>query len=259
MTEIDSLIAQAIRLFQQSKHAVALTGAGISTPSGIPDFRSRNSGLWEKYDPMAVASIQGFKQNPQHFYDWLHPLLARTLAAEPNAAHRALAQLETYGPLKSVITQNIDTLHTQAGSKTIYEVHGHMREVTCLRCYEIYAAETIFHDFMTTGEVPVCPACGGVLKPNVILFGELLPVLVLNRARQQARVCDLMLVAGSSLEVAPAGDLPLVARQSGASLIIVNLSRTHLDDLADVVIHADVVDILPQLAAPFLPASFVLT
>ncbi len=253
MTEIDSLIVQATKLLKQSNHTVALTGAGISTPSGIPDFRSRDSGLWTKYDPMQVASIQGFKQNPQDFYDWLHPLLKRTLTAKPNAAHQALAQLESFGPLKSVITQNIDTLHTQAGSKVIYEVHGHMREVTCLRCYEIYDAAVVFDDFMATGTVPICPACGGVLKPNVILFGELLPVMVLNKARQQSRECDLMLVVGSSLVVAPAGDLPLLARQSGARLIIVTLSETHLDDLADVVIHADVVDVLPQLARPFLP------
>lgn len=253
MTTIDSLIDQALEILRQSRHMVALTGAGISTPSGIPDFRSRSSGLWEKYDPMEVASFTGFKQNPQDFYHWIRPLLDTITAAEPNAAHQALAQLEAYGPLKAVITQNIDTLHSKAGSQTVYEVHGHLREVTCLRCYQIFKTDVVLDDYLATSAVPRCPSCGGVLKPNVILFGELLPVTVLNQSRKHARTCDVMLAAGSSLEVAPAGDLPLLAKQSGARLIIVTMSETHLDYLADVVIHADVVDVLPQLAAPFLP------
>lgn len=253
MTNLDGLIAQAIEILAQSKHAVALTGAGISTPSGIPDFRSRSSGLWGKYDPFEVASFIGFKQNPQAFYRWIRPLLTTILEAQPNPAHIALAQLETYGPLKAVITQNIDMLHHKAGSQTIYELHGHMREATCLNCYTIYSAPDIVNDVILNGDVPHCPACGGVLKPNVILFGELLPVSVLNKSRLHARMCDVMLVVGSSLEVAPAGDLPLLVKQSGARLIIVTLSETHLDYLADVVIHANVADILPRLAAPFLP------
>lgn len=253
MTTIDSLIDQALEILRQSRHTVALTGAGISTPSGIPDFRSRSSGLWEKYDPMEVASFTGFKQNPQDFYHWIRPLLDTIAAAEPNAAHQALAQLEAYGPLKAVITQNIDTLHSKAGSQTVYEVHGHLREVTCLRCYQIFKTDVVLSDYLATSAIPRCPSCGGVLKPNVILFGELLPVTVLNQSRKHARTCDVMLAAGSLLEVAPAGDLPLLAKQSGARLIIVTISETHLDYLADVVIHADVVDVLPQLAAPFLP------
>lgn len=253
MTTIDSLIDQAITILRQSKYAVTLTGAGISTPSGIPDFRSRSSGLWEKHDPMEVASFTGFKRNPQAFYHWLRPLLDTIMAAEPNAAHQALAQLEAYGPLKAVITQNFDMLHSKAGSQTIHEVHGHLREATCLRCYEVFNTDVVLSDYLATGEVPRCPTCSGVLKPNVILFGELLPVSVLNQSRKHARLCDVMLAAGSSLEVAPAGDLPLLAKQSGAQLIIVTLSETHLDYLADVVIQADVAEILPQLAAPFLP------
>ena len=204
---------------------------------------------------MEVASIQGFKRNPNHFYEWLHPFLERILAAKPNAAHQALAQLEAHGPLKSVITQNIDTLHSQAGSKTVHEIHGHMREATCLRCYRIYNTAVILGDFMATAATPHCPDCGGVLKPNVILYGELLPVTVLNQSRLQSRSCDLLLTIGSSLEVAPASDLPLLAKQTGAHLIIVTMSETFLDGLADVVIRADVVDVLPKLAAPFLPRS----
>lgn len=252
MATTDSLIAQAIEILRQSSHTVALTGAGISTPSGIPEFRSRESGLWAQHDPMEVASVTSFKQNPSNFYQWLRPLLDTILIAQPNAAHHALAQLEKRGPLKSIITQNIDMLHGKAGSQTVHEVHGHLREATCLRCYTIYPADDFLHDYLATNAVPRCTACGGVLKPNVILFGELLPIKVLNRARLQTRMCDALLVIGSSLEVAPAGDLPLLAKQSGARLIIVTLSETHMDALADVVIHADVVDVLPQLAAPFM-------
>jgi NAD-dependent deacetylase len=250
---LDHLIAAAQELLQTSKHAVALTGAGISTPSGIPDFRSPSSGLWRNIDPFQVASIYAFRQRPQDFYDWIHPLAQTTLAARPNAAHLALAELEAYGPLETVITQNIDMLHSRAGSAHVVEIHGHMRELTCLRCFAIVPAAQIWESFLETGEVPHCQ-CGGVLKPNVILFGEQLPVSALTAAKRHARACDLMLIAGSSLEVAPAGDLPVLAKAAGARLIVVNLEATHVDEIADVVIHADVVDILPQFAHPFLPA-----
>jgi len=248
---MERLIAKAQELLLQANRVVALTGAGVSTPSGIPDFRSPNSGLWEQANPFEVASIYAFRQRPQDFYDWIYPLTELTLAAQPNAAHIALAHLERYGPLEALITQNIDMLHTRAGSQTVLEVHGHMRELTCLRCYEIVPSGEILAEFLETGDTPHC-ACGGVLKPNVILFGEQLPVRTLNRAKKAVRESDLMLVAGSSLEVAPAGDLPLLARQNGSHLIIVNYEQTHADPLADVVIHANVEDILPQLAAPFL-------
>jgi NAD-dependent deacetylase len=247
---VSDLVERAQELLLSARHAVALTGAGISTPSGIPDFRSPASGLWQHADPMQVASLFAFQQRPQDFYDWIHPLAEVTLAARPNAAHYALAQMESHGPLRAVITQNIDMLHSKAGSERIIEIHGHLREMTCLRCYEIVPATAIFQQFLVTGEVPRCH-CGGVLKPNVILFGEQLPVRAMQASKRETIQSDLMLVAGSSLEVAPAGDLPLLARQTGARLIIVNLEPTHVDEMADVVIRADVVEILPRLAAPF--------
>jgi len=251
VNETEDLIREAQKLLARAENLVALTGAGISTPSGIPDFRSARSGLWQMVDPMEVASIYGFRQRPENFYNWMRPNAKQIVEAEPNAAHFALAQLEAHGPLKCVITQNIDMLHTKAGTRNLLEVHGHLRQATCLQCYTIYDAEPILAEYIATGGVPHCERCGGVLKPNVILYGELLPVNVLNKAKWHARSCDLMLVAGSSLEVAPAGDLPLLAKRSGARLILVNLSSTHMDETADVVIHADVVDILPQLAAAF--------
>lgn len=256
MTRLAALIEQAGKLLQQSRHTIALTGAGISTPSGIPDFRSPHSGLWEHADPVEVASIYAFRHRPQAFYNWIHPLTQLVLQAQPNAAHLALAWLEAYGPVKGIITQNIDMLHTKAGSRTVYEVHGHLREATCLGCKSVYPTDTILPEFVASGEMPRCVGCGQVLKPNVILFGELLPTDVLRRAQLQARACDVMMVVGSSLEVAPAGDLPLLAKESGASLIIVNLSETHLDSIADVVIRADVVDVLPKLADFFMSRGF---
>lgn len=250
MTRLDSLIEQARSLIRDSSYVVALTGAGISTPSGIPDFRSIDSGLWDQVDPLAVASIHAFKQRPHSFYEWIYPLAQQILQAQPNAAHVALAEMEMQGSLKSIITQNIDLLHAKAGSRTVYEVHGHVREATCLVCRETYNGEAILFEFLGTGNLPRCSSCGSVLKPNVILFGEVLPMSILNQAQQQAERCDLMLVAGSSLEVLPAGDLPVIAKRAGAQLVFVNMSETHLDYLADIVIHANVVDVLPRLAAP---------
>src|SRR5215207_1263958 len=140
-------IAGAAELLKQAKYTIAFTGAGISTPSGIPDFRSQSSGLWEKDDPMTVASMYGFRQNPQAFYNWIYPLARLTVNAQPNLAHVALAQLEAHGLLKAIITQNIDLLHTRAGNKTVYELHGHLREATCVHCFTVYPAEPIIHQF----------------------------------------------------------------------------------------------------------------
>jgi NAD-dependent deacetylase len=245
------MIDRARELLLASQHTVALTGAGISTPSGIPDFRSPQSGLWSGVDPFEVASLYAFRHRPQEFYHWIHPLAEVTMAARPNPAHEALVHLEHYGPLRSVITQNIDMLHSRAGSRVVHEVHGHLRELTCLSCYGIYPSTGILEQFITSREVPRCPDCGGVLKPNVILFGEQLPVRVLSRAKRETLACDVMLVVGTSLEVAPAGDLPAMAKSSGARVIVVNFEETCADSFADVVFHADVVEILPQLAAPF--------
>jgi NAD-dependent deacetylase len=246
-----SSINQAINILKEAKQVVALTGAGISTGSGIPDFRSPESGLWDDVDPMEVATIAAFKQNPQAFFDWIRPLAQKIMVAQPNAAHLALAHMEKYGPLQGIITQNIDVLHTKAGSQTIYEVHGHLRDLTCMHCLELFQSEAVLQDYLANGSIPLCPKCGGILKPNVILFGEILPMLTLNRAKKLTQGCDVMIVAGSSLEVAPAGDLPMLAKFAGARVIIVNYAETHLDYLADVVIHADVAVVLPELAAIF--------
>lgn len=240
-------IRQAAELLQSAQMVVAFTGAGVSTPSGIPDFRSDNYGLWEHYDPMEVASIYGFRQNPQAFYNWVSPLVEAIFDAKPNAAHLALAQLEQLGKLESIITQNIDMLHTRAGNTNVYELHGHMREATCIHCFTKYDAEPIIHDVIANGRVPRCPKCRGILKPDVILFGEQLPYKQVQLAREAAQHCDLMLVMGSSLEVYPASELPVIARRNNAKLVIINLQPTPLDSIADIVIRDDVANVLPSI------------
>jgi NAD-dependent deacetylase len=252
MMELASKIEKAIELLARSRRAVALTGAGISTPSGIPDFRSAGSGLWSDVDPMEVASIYSFRRQPQAFYDWLHPFAKLTIAAEVNPAHVALAQLEECGRLLGVITQNVDMLHSKAGSKSVFELHGHMREMTCLSCYATVASDPFIEAFINHGDMPYCECCGGVLKPNLILYGEQLPMDVMIQAERLITTCDVMIVVGTSLLISPACDLPFTASKAGSRLIVVNYEPTPVDYLADVVIRANVVDVLPRLVAPFI-------
>lgn len=246
------LIQHAAELIAQSHRAVALTGAGISTPSGIPDFRSPATGLWTQVDPLEVATIYAFRNRPADFFNWIRPLARHMLSAQPNAAHAALAELELSGKLTRLITQNIDRLHQRAGSRAVIELHGNIESATCIRCYQVYPSETFINAFVEEELIPTCPACGGILKPDVILFGEALPVPALMAAKQAADTCDLMLVAGSSLEVAPASDLPMLAYRRQAKLIVINREPTYIDHLGDVVIHADVAEVLPQIAAACL-------
>ena len=241
-------IARVAALLRQADHAVALTGAGLSTPSGIPDFRSPGLGLWERMDPLEVASIYAFRRNPRVFYDWMRPLVRILLTAEPNDGHRALADLEAGGWLKAVITQNIDNLHQRAGSHEVLELHGHLREAACISCYQVEPTEELLERFLAFGEVPRCPGCGGVMKPSVVLYGEQLPIEVVNASVEHVREADLMLVAGSSLETIPASELPLQVYDRGGRIVVLNLTATHVDDVAEVVIRADVAEALPRIA-----------
>jgi NAD-dependent deacetylase len=243
---------RAADLLRGARLAVALTGAGLSTPSGIPDFRSAGTGLWERVDPMAVASLSSFRYDPEAFFGFLRPLASQILQAVPNAAHRALARLELAGRLAGVITQNIDQLHQRAGSRRVVEVHGNVRRATCIVCYQEFEAGPYLDQFLQAAVVPRCPECGGVLKPNVILFGEQLPRTPFEQARAWCAACDVILVAGSSLEVTPASRLPQLAVEAGARLIIVNREPTYLDPRADAVLHGDVVEVLPELALEVL-------
>lgn len=240
-------IAVVAGWIRQAENIVAFTGAGISTPSGIPDFRGENSGLWENVDPHRVASIYGFRKEPQAFYDWVRPLVNTIRNAQPNVAHDALVWLENTGKLRAVITQNIDMLHTRAGNTIVFELHGHMRLATCISCFREYPGGAILEKFLEDGTIPRCPECDGVLKPNVILFGEQLPYNQMMGAKKAVRVADLCIVVGSSLEVAPASDIPLIAKRNGAKLVIINKEATLLDRFADLVIPGDAATILPDI------------
>lgn len=248
------LISQASDLIRQAKHMIALTGAGISTPSGIPDFRSQGSGLWTKYLPMEVASLTTFRTNPELFFSWLHPFASHLLLAVPNAAHLALADLEQAGILKTIITQNIDALHTRSGARQVLEVHGTLNTLTCVSCYRQYPSVGIIDDYIDNMTIPRCQLCNGILKPDVILYEEQLPMRTWLKAEEATHNCDLILVAGTSLEVMPSARLPVDALSHGARLVIVNHTATYVDVRADVILRGDVAQILPQLAREVLLA-----
>jgi len=237
----------AVQLLRQAGSVAVLTGAGISTPSGIPDFRSAYSGLWNQIDPMLAASIWAFYDQPERFYAWMLPLAQRILTALPNPAHLALVELERLGKVEVVITQNIDALHQRAGSRRVLELHGHLRSFTCLRCGFRAAAEPFLQPFVRHNHLPRCPECAAVLKPDAVLFGEPLPEDAVLAAQEAALRCDVMLVVGSSLEVMPAADLPALAARRGAQLIFANRGLTPYDHLADVILEEDVAWTLPRL------------
>jgi len=239
-------------LFRQAKHAVSLTGAGLSTPSGIPDFRSTGTGLWSRDEPMEVASLSTFRTAPERFFEWFRPLASQIYYAQPNPAHFSLAELEKAGHIRSIITQNIDMLHQKAGSKTVIEMHGTMQTLTCTQCYYQVEAALYLDKFVENGKLPCCPKCSSILKPDVILFGEQLPQAAWFQAQREARQCDLMLVVGSSLEVLPVAGLPMQALDRGAHLIIINNAPTYLNIRADVAILEDAAVILPAIAEKVL-------
>jgi len=240
-------IARAASLLRKARHAVAFTGAGISTPSGIPDFRSANSGLWTRNDPMKVASLTSFRKTPQVFFDWLRPLARQIALAQPNPAHLALAQLEKAGILKAVITQNIDGLHQRAGSQNVFEVHGTMSTLSCPQCHDVSASTAYLDAFIQEGAIPRCKNCGSYLRPDIVLFEETLPIQTWRSAQAYSEEADVFMVVGSSLEVVPAAGLPYYAAERNAAIIIVNYTPTYLDNRAEVVLSMDVAEALPQI------------
>ena len=227
-----SAVEALATLIRERQPCVALTGAGISTESGIPDFRS-SSGLWARVDPAEVATIEAFRRDPDRVWQWYGPRIRGLLAAEPNAGHHALAALEQSGLLSAVVTQNIDLLHSRAGSTEVVEVHGSIRRAVCLRCEAPEPLEALLEqlDERTT---PVCRACGAVPKPDVVLFGELLPAGAMARADRLAAEAALLLVVGTTLEVWPVGALPERTKEAGGAVAIVNRGPTAFDRRADV-------------------------
>jgi NAD-dependent deacetylase len=230
---------------------VVLTGAGISTESGIPDFRSAG-GIWAQYDPMEYATIDAFRRNPEKVWDFYSKRLGVLTEAEPNAGHVALAELERAGLVEAVITQNVDRLHERAGSQEVIEVHGSLRTSSCLAC----GHSEPFDRVVELLPVPSCDSCGAVLKPDVVMFGELLPEQAIERARELAAGASLFLVVGSSLEVYPVSGLPEEALVSGALLAIVNKGPSAYDWLADLKIEACAAETLSQVATLLLDGSY---
>jgi NAD-dependent deacetylase len=247
-----SVTPQATRLAELVRAAdsvVALTGAGISVPSGIPDFRSPRTGLWKNVDPMEVAHIDVFKADPQRFWHFYGQRFQTLEDKRPNRAHQALAELERAGLLDAVITQNIDRLHAEAGSREVIEVHGTIAHSSCLRCCARYAlAEVRDRQTDDADHVPRCD-CGTPLKPDVVLFGEYLPMDALERAQALATGADLLLCIGSSLEVYPVAQLPEMTLGAGGAVAILTQGPTPFDHRATVRMDGDVVDDLEALLA----------
>jgi NAD-dependent deacetylase len=234
-------------LVRSAGSCVVLTGAGVSTESGIPDFRSP-SGIWAQYDPMEYATIWAFRRDPVKVWDFYAKRLEVLKAAEPNAAHLALAELERSGWVEAVVTQNIDRLHEKAGSRDVVEVHGSIRTSSCLRCGERVGFDDVVR-LLESAPAPPCPRCGEILKPDVVMFGELMPEAEIERAFELARSTPLLLVVGSSLEVQPVAALPQETLDAGGSVAIVNRGGTPYDGQAAVVVDAAAGETLRSVAA----------
>jgi len=245
---IGAALEDAAELLRNAKHVVVLTGAGISTPSGIPDFRSEGTGLWSSDEAMEVASLAAFRTHPEKFFNWFRPLAEQIFHALPNPAHEALVELENADRKISIVTQNIDGLHQKAGSGHVIEMHGTLDTLSCTNCFKKFEAVDFLAPFIKHGKIPLCSNCNGILKPDVILFGEQLPQAAWFESQSAARQCDLMVVAGTSLEVLPVAGLPVNAVDRGAHLIVINNTPTYINVRADVVILDNVAATLPQIA-----------
>ena len=239
--------AALARLIRERQPCVVLTGAGVSTESGIPDFRSP-SGIWAEFDPMEYATITAFRADPVKVWSFYRPRYSMLLDAEPNAAHRAIAELEARGLVQAVITQNIDLLHERAGSRDVIEVHGSIRTCTCPACRRRYELAEVV-ELIGDADAPGCRDCGRVVKPDVVFFGELLPAAEIERAFELARRARLMLVVGSTLEVHPVAGLPLETLAAGGELAIVNKGPTALDDRASLKVEGSAGEILSAVVA----------
>jgi NAD-dependent deacetylase len=239
-------VERLAELLGRSRRAVALTGAGVSVPSGIPDFRTPETGLWAKVDPMEVAHIGVFERDPERFWSYYRPRFQALGDKEPNRAHEALAELERRGLIEGVITQNIDRLHRAAGSENVIEVHGSIETSSCLDCGASFGLDAVDDLFDARG-VARCAACGGAVKPDVVLFGELLPEEAMAQATELAEGADLMLCVGSSLAVHPVAGLPQLTLDGGGSLAIVTKGPTPYDRAAELKLEGEVDEELAAL------------
>jgi NAD-dependent deacetylase len=234
-----------VELFKSSKNIVVLTGAGISTESGIPDFRSPKKGLWSQFSEK-IVEIGHFKKNPEMFYKFLKTNLKNTFDATPNFSHYFLSKYESMGYIKAIITQNIDNLHQKAGSKKVLELHGNLINAACLNCNEKYNTNSLIKSFEETNLTPKCH-CGGLIKPDVIFFGEMLPHDILTQSYFYASQSELFIILGSSLLVTPTALLPYRAKEGGAKIVIINFQETPFDIYADIVINDKISKVLEEV------------
>jgi NAD-dependent deacetylase len=241
------------RLIASCQPCVVLTGAGMSTESGIPDFRSP-TGIWAEFDPAEYASLPAFRADPAKVWRFYKPRIAMLTEAEPNAGHLALAELERAGLIEAVVTQNIDLLHERAGTKNLVEVHGSIRTASCPSCGESYPREAVVGQ-LESADAPVCGRCGSILKPDVVFFGELLPTAAIDRAFELARNAGVLLVVGSSLEVHPVAALPEETLLGAGRLAILNQGSTPYDARADLKLEGNAGDVLEAVAEELLGRS----
>ncbi len=247
-TDHDAQVARARELVRGAARIVAFTGAGISAESGIPTYRDAEESMWRKYDPEQVVQIDAFLADPEPFWHFFIDVRYRAMEeAQPNPGHDALARMEAAGRLEAVITQNIDGLHQMAGSRRVIELHGNTRSIGCLACGATHSMADVYR-ILQERIPPPCPACGGMLKPRVVFYGEALPEAALAEAAEMVMACDLLIAVGSSLRVYPAAALPEQAKLRGAGLIIVNQTTTPYDDLADSLLRQASGSVLPGLA-----------
>jgi NAD-dependent deacetylase len=244
---VSARAGQLAELLMDARNAVVLTGAGVSVPSGIPDFRTPGTGLWEKVDPMEVAHIESWRRDPQRFWSFYGDRFVSLVDKQPNEAHLALAELERRGLIRAVITQNIDRLHRLAGTGRLIEVHGSIEWSVCLECGDRVSIDRVIE--LLGAAAPECPRCSAPLKPDVVLFGELLPERAMAEAQALALEADLMVCVGSSLEVYPVAGLPAMTRGSGGRLALVTQGPTPYDEDADVKLEGDVVEELRAVLA----------
>jgi NAD-dependent deacetylase len=243
MNNMQEAVQLLARLIKTSRKTLALTGAGASTASGIPDYRSKDTGLWARFDPLSQASVTALLSRPADFYDFNLPLWSNYITAAPNPIHQVLAAMEAAGMLQGIITQNIDGLHRKAGSQNVWEVHGHLRTCHCTGCRQSYPFAELTRQFEQRSNPPRCPSCFNLLRPDVVLFEDAMSDDY-YRALEAMKGCQLLLVVGSSLQVYPVADMPGYAQR----LAIINKEPTPWDDRAELVYHGQAEEFFAGLA-----------
>jgi NAD-dependent deacetylase len=256
--EAGAKLTEAAEIVRAARRVVVSTGAGMSRESGIPTFRDAQEGLWARFDPQELATVEGFRAAPARVWGWYAYRRQRIMAAEPHAGHRALVDLERQVPELAVVTQNIDGLHQVAGSRRVIELHGSIRRLKCLDGGHPFGG-TLSHESPATEtgeqEPPHCPTCGSPLRPDVVWFGEMLPADATRQAWELAGRCDVMLVVGTSGMVWPAAELPFVAARAGARVIEVNPERSEVSRIADVFVAGPAGAVLPALVERLEPSA----